>query len=271
MPNRDRSRRRRRDRSENREKDNRSKRRKNCESPQGDEWKCLMKRIKDLEEHLGSRKQEESQRKSSSPPQTTEQVVSRKAKRGHEDVSSSHNKARHKNIKPQHEDTVGGSPRQSTSREEANDSDWASDHDSPSLTIDIPEDGNAEEAQMEPSSPELSQEQLNLLGSDTSNISVFGPKLQKDLTARWQTILQNGLGEEERAKILAKYLIPENCPLLSPPKLNPMVEKAVSESVARRDTRLVAIQNQIGSALTAVGNVITTLLKEGGEAIVFSS
>ncbi|XP_030762956.1 serine/arginine-rich splicing factor 4-like [Sitophilus oryzae] len=110
MPNRDKSRRCRRDRSESREKDNRSKKRKDSDSPQGVKWKYPMERIKDLEEKLRSRERG----KSASPPQTADQVVSRRRKRGHADVSD----------KPRHEDTVDGSPRprHSSSREENNES-----------------------------------------------------------------------------------------------------------------------------------------------------
>lgn len=113
---------------------------------------------------------------------------------------------------------------------------------------------------------ELNKEVLNLLGEDVTTDITAGPSIQKDLASRWTGILKNGVSDEERTKLIKKYPVPENCPLIAPPKLNLAVASAISESVTRRDTRIATLQGQLGAAISAIGSVITILLKkEEGE------
>lgn len=94
---------------------------------------------------------------------------------------------------------------------------------------------------------------------------VLGGPLQADLADRWLSVMRNGLSEEEKLSLINKYPPPSNCQLLRAPKLNPLASAAISESVTRRDKRLQALQMQIGASLSAIGLVLTSILKEEGE------
>ena len=59
-----------------------------------------------------------------------------------------------------------------------------------------------------------------------------------------------------------KIAPPDNCALLEAPKLNLEVSSAIRESVFRRDKKIVELQNQIGSTLSALGQVLSSLLKD---------
>ncbi|XP_031341843.1 uncharacterized protein LOC116169806 [Photinus pyralis] len=61
---------------------------------------------------------------------------------------------------------------------------------------------------------------------------------------------------------MAKYPLISNCPLLEPPKVNREVKNSVSEATLARDSRLMAMQSRICSALSALGSAINILLIE---------
>lgn len=84
------------------------------------------------------------------------------------------------------------------------------------------------------------------------------------MAARWENILKNGLLDETRKELIIKYPPPDNCVLLSAPKVNPEVKVAVPPQTLRRDDRLATRQSQIGASLAAIGATITLLLKKGG-------
>ena len=67
---------------------------------------------------------------------------------------------------------------------------------------------------------------------------------------------------EKCSDLIKKYAPPDNCALLEPPKLNLEVSSAIRESVFRRDKKIVELQNQIGSTLSALGQVLSSLLKD---------
>lgn len=71
---------------------------------------------------------------------------------------------------------------------------------------------------------------------------------------------------EKRLGLLNKYPCPENGLVLCALQLNPVVKEAITEAVQTRDHRLSNLQAQIGSSLSAIGLVITDLLKEEGGA-----
>jgi len=112
----------------------------------------------------------------------------------------------------------------------------------------------------------------SLFGDNVSkNRTVWGPPLQADMAQTWTSIIENGIHSQEKESLIGKYLVPENAPLLSTPKLNSLVEKVVSDSVKQRDTRLSTLQSQIGASISALGQAITTILgqeKERGATYV---
>lgn len=105
----------------------------------------------------------------------------------------------------------------------------------------------------------------SLFGEDVSkNRERTGPPLRDDMISTWTSIIDNGIGEEERKNLVDKYPTPGNALRLRAPKLNDIVVKACSESTIKRDARLVQLQNQIAASVTAIGGVITLMLNEDG-------
>nr|CAI5850807.1 unnamed protein product [Callosobruchus analis] len=68
---------------------------------------------------------------------------------------------------------------------------------------------------------------------------------------------------DKQKALIDKYPPPDNAPLLGPPQLNRVVNQAISESVNRRDERLASLQRQLGASLSAIGLVVSDMLKEG--------
>nr|CAI5825842.1 unnamed protein product [Callosobruchus analis] len=114
----------------------------------------------------------------------------------------------------------------------------------------------------------LGQEVLSLFGKNVVQSSSLNPPILKDLSEIWTGILNKGLGDEKRQELIRKFPHPENCTTLAPPKLNPLVVRAASGSVIRRDKRLCDIQAQISAAIAAIGLSVTNLLKRKEEQYV---
>ncbi|KAJ8916916.1 hypothetical protein NQ315_013386 [Exocentrus adspersus] len=91
---------------------------------------------------------------------------------------------------------------------------------------------------------------------------VLGAPLQQDLAARWSSLMKDGLSEADRTALISKYPPPSNCQLLRASKLNPLVADALLDSVSRRGNRLQALQSQIGASISAIGAVLSSMLKE---------
>lgn len=114
----------------------------------------------------------------------------------------------------------------------------------------------------EPSVTDLNQNVLSILGYDLSPAKNITPPFQKEVAVSWTSVLQKGLSEDERLSLMNKYSPPENCPLLKAPKVNPEVLSVTREVVARRDGKISDLQNQIGTAVSALGQTLTILLKD---------
>lgn len=111
---------------------------------------------------------------------------------------------------------------------------------------------------------ELDSSILAIIGKASLEQQVLAPPLQKDVASRWAMMLENGILEEEKNTIIKAYPQPENCLLLETPKLNPEVAKALNPQIERRDEKLAGLQSQIGGALSAVGQLLTSFLQEEG-------
>ncbi|XP_060522519.1 uncharacterized protein LOC132699687 [Cylas formicarius] len=103
----------------------------------------------------------------------------------------------------------------------------------------------------------LEPEILSLIGDEGGNNKDSGPPIQQNVI----NIAQKGLHPEKRKNLLTKYTCPENGMGLRPPKLNTVVKEATTEAVQTRDHRLSNLQAQIASCLSAIGLVVTDLLK----------
>ncbi|XP_063359966.1 protein piccolo-like [Cydia amplana] len=105
--------------------------------------------------------------------------------------------------------------------------------------------------------PSLLQE-LGIVETDPVE---FGDDLQADVAARFQKILLEGLKKEKKEELLKKYPFPKNVPLAKSPSLNPEIGAMLAEACKLRDKRLLAKQDQLGKALSALGKALTGLLK----------
>lgn len=106
---------------------------------------------------------------------------------------------------------------------------------------------------------ELDPEIIQALGETTEEAPKFGAKILDNLARLWTPILRTGLSKESKDTLLKKYLIPENCPLLLPPALNPEISAAISEPSRARDKRVESIQQQLGLGVTAINRALVLL------------
>lgn len=105
---------------------------------------------------------------------------------------------------------------------------------------------------------------LALLGDEKPSPEILGPDLHVDLATRWSFALQSGLSEDSVTSLMKKYPPAANCILLKGPRLNPEVASAINDQVARRDSNLLSLQDHIGAALSALGQLATALVSEEG-------
>lgn len=100
---------------------------------------------------------------------------------------------------------------------------------------------------------------LSLLGGPSTEIAT-GEPIHKDVAARWNFIIKEGLASDRKKPLLLKY--PSICNVLCAPKLNLEVRGAISEVALRRDDRLSDKQNQISACIAAVGSILSSLLAD---------
>nr|CAH7751508.1 unnamed protein product [Callosobruchus chinensis] len=76
---------------------------------------------------------------------------------------------------------------------------------------------------------------LAILGDDPTAAKPGSYRLHKAICTRWEHILTNGVGKENLLELHARHVIPDNCPLLSPPKINPEIQLALTPAYITRD------------------------------------
>ncbi|KAJ2951316.1 hypothetical protein O0L34_g5718 [Tuta absoluta] len=123
-------------------------------------------------------------------------------------------------------------------------------------------DMNSENAAADICVEEFDPELLRQLGEVEAEPEEFGDEIQKDLAAKFQKILQDGLKKEMREEILKKYLFPKNVPLAKSPTLNPEIGAMLTDNCRQKDKKVLAQQNQVGKTLSALGKAMTGLLKK---------
>ncbi|XP_074029932.1 uncharacterized protein [Leptinotarsa decemlineata] len=101
---------------------------------------------------------------------------------------------------------------------------------------------------------------VNLLGVDPSSDTVMGEPINGDIVTRWTVYLSKGIDKEIRDSLSNKWKLPENCPLLSAPKLNNELQGLCSGIQLKKDAFLSAVQDKMGKGLGAIGQVLDCLL-----------
>ncbi|VEN51889.1 unnamed protein product [Callosobruchus maculatus] len=110
----------------------------------------------------------------------------------------------------------------------------------------------------------LSEDIVDILGRREPDDQQWGPPLHSDVVLRWEPILKSGLSETDAKALIHKHLPPENFKAMSAPRLNLVIERAVSNSHLLRDQKLSALQQQIAASLAAMSQLITAMLTDGG-------
>ncbi|VEN53497.1 unnamed protein product [Callosobruchus maculatus] len=105
-----------------------------------------------------------------------------------------------------------------------------------------------------------------MLGDEPMISPVHGPPIHEAIVTRWTSVLKNGLGETAKQDLLQKHLAPENFNSLTVPQLNPEVSAALTAQLLRRDECLVHKQQVLAADISAVAQVLSSMLeeKEGG-------
>nr|CAH7743070.1 unnamed protein product [Callosobruchus chinensis] len=107
---------------------------------------------------------------------------------------------------------------------------------------------------------------LAILGDDPSAAKPGSYRLHKAVCTRWEHILTNGVGKENLLELHARHAIPDSCPLLSPPKINPEIQLALTPAYITRDHCHQRFQNQVSRGLLALGKDMNTLLEPSADA-----
>ncbi|KAJ8926660.1 hypothetical protein NQ314_020963 [Rhamnusium bicolor] len=109
---------------------------------------------------------------------------------------------------------------------------------------------------------ELDRDTLIILGKSGEAADIIGEPIQKDIASQWGAVVVTGLNQEIRDNIIKKYPYPQNLTMVQPPKLNPEIKAAVTETSINRDRRLEKVQAQMGTSLSALVNDAARLLAD---------
>lgn len=101
---------------------------------------------------------------------------------------------------------------------------------------------------------------LEFIGADNDDPKV-GPDILVPIGQKWSALIRTGLATEAKEELLKKYPVPGNCPLLSPPALNQELQMTLSSYAVKKDRFQVALQGQLGAALSALGKAFSISLK----------
>ncbi|XP_073954163.1 uncharacterized protein [Choristoneura fumiferana] len=108
--------------------------------------------------------------------------------------------------------------------------------------------------------PALPADILEALGESKVKDEVFGPPVREEVSKRWGKIIMEGLGKEQKQKLLESQLFPDNFQILKAPKLNPEISTILTESTINRDKRLKYAQNQLGVGIASLTNLMSRLM-----------
>lgn len=138
------------------------------------------------------------------------------------------------------------------------------------MTVEIPSEAEVKENEQinlnEPQKSDAEDENLKLLGEVTKNVEA-GPEIHDAVATRWNKILENGLNTEIKENLVKKYPAPKNCEFLNAPENNPQIKSILHKFIDNKDGFSKERQNQLGSGITAIGQILTTVLNSKKEDI----
>ncbi|XP_053960405.1 uncharacterized protein LOC128864677 [Anastrepha ludens] len=98
-----------------------------------------------------------------------------------------------------------------------------------------------------------------------------GLKIGQPIADNWLALARSGLPKENVDELLGKYPIPENCPGLGGPALNPELKLTLAPQAIKKDSYQLALQNQLGAALSALGQAFSKTLRRNKQSHQCSS
>nr|CAI5865150.1 unnamed protein product [Callosobruchus analis] len=107
------------------------------------------------------------------------------------------------------------------------------------------------------------QDNFDFLETQPKQTSTVKEPLHEQLVLRWSSYIQDGIEKEQKEKIIEKYPLFENCPLLKTPELGPELESCLDAKTQRQDKFMAHLQNETRHALAALGSQINKLLASG--------
>lgn len=116
---------------------------------------------------------------------------------------------------------------------------------------------------------EIDETILSLLGDAPKPETLMGKNIHEAISSRWLEVLSKGLDKDTKEKMQKTYLVPGNCELLVAPILNPEAKVAMTDFMIKRDQSLLQKQQQLGTALAALGQATELLIsKEATEKVL---
>nr|CAI5845265.1 unnamed protein product [Callosobruchus analis] len=88
----------------------------------------------------------------------------------------------------------------------------------------------------------LSEDNVDILGRREPEDHQWGPPLHTNVLLRWEPILNSVLSETDVKVLIQQRLPPENFKVMSSPRLNLVIERAISNSHLLRDQKLSVLQ-----------------------------
>ncbi|KAJ8678954.1 hypothetical protein QAD02_014741 [Eretmocerus hayati] len=111
----------------------------------------------------------------------------------------------------------------------------------------------------------LSEDLLNAMGNRFHEDRKLAPPLHSEFMKRWQDALSHGIPDTERAALVKKYHMPENCTFSDPPSVDKELKTAV-KGLIHRDARIIAKQEKINACLAVASYVVTQSFKDKKES-----
>lgn len=116
-----------------------------------------------------------------------------------------------------------------------------------------------EQVEVEYIQNEEMDEILELLGENPQQSKVLDNNLRPSLGLRWNHWISNGILKQVKGELLIKYARKTES---DAPRLNPKIRAVISESASKRDNFIVENERMAGSALSALGSVLSSLMSD---------
>ena len=118
---------------------------------------------------------------------------------------------------------------------------------------------NSSSNSQDPKEPDLDPEILQAIGERIHPDRKLAPDIHSKFVTGIEEIIKKDLTTDRRKELIKKFLSPENCLMMDPPKLNPELKACLQESITKRDSRIVEKQVRITSSLAGLLDVFVKI------------